>query len=70
VFSVLSVPKCYKQDCWNDKLFVRESPVSKNVSKEAENIIEIVIRQRLVKAAENLVYPVVKCRASDLVMTL
>jgi hypothetical protein len=41
VFSVLSRPRCYKQDCWRNYLVVRQSPASKNVSTEAEDIVAI-----------------------------
>jgi hypothetical protein len=41
VFSVRSVPRCYKQTGWNNKLVVRYSPAGKNVSLEEENIVGI-----------------------------
>jgi hypothetical protein len=41
VFSVLSMPKCYMQDSWGNALVVTQSPANKNVSTEAEDIVEI-----------------------------
>jgi hypothetical protein len=38
VFSVQSVPRCYKQDNWSNELGVRQSPAGKNMSTEAEDI--------------------------------
>jgi hypothetical protein len=52
VFSVLSVPSCYKQDNWSNELLVEQSPVGKNVSTEADDIVGFVIRQRLVKTQQ------------------
>jgi hypothetical protein len=40
VFSVLPV-RCYIEDSWNNELVVGQSTVGKNVSTEAENIVEI-----------------------------
>jgi hypothetical protein len=39
VLSVWSVPRCYKLDSWSNELVVGESPSSKNVSTEAEDIV-------------------------------
>jgi hypothetical protein len=41
VFSVLSMPKCYKQDSWSNESIVGQSPAGKNVSTEAEDIVGI-----------------------------
>jgi hypothetical protein len=41
VFSVRSVPRCYKLDSWSNKLIVRQSPAGKNLSTEAEDIVGI-----------------------------
>jgi hypothetical protein len=47
VFSVHSLPRCYKQDSqlrvnsWNNEVVVRQSPASKNMSTEAEDIVGI-----------------------------
>jgi hypothetical protein len=41
VFSVRPVPRCYKQDSWSNELVVGQSPAGKNVSTEAEGIVEI-----------------------------
>jgi hypothetical protein len=41
VFSVRSMPRCYKQYNWSNELVVRQSLVSKKVSTEAEDIVEI-----------------------------
>jgi hypothetical protein len=40
VFSVRSVPTCYKDNLSNE-LVVRQSPAGKNVDKEAEDIVGI-----------------------------
>jgi hypothetical protein len=40
-FSVLSVPRCYKQDNWSNELVVGQSSVGKNVSTEAVDIVVI-----------------------------
>jgi hypothetical protein len=45
VFSVWSVPRCYKQDNWNNDLVVRQSPAGKNVNTETEYIVGCVTRQ-------------------------
>jgi hypothetical protein len=39
MLSVLSVPRCYKQDNWTNELVVRQSPAGKHVSTEAEDIV-------------------------------
>jgi hypothetical protein len=41
VFSVRCVPRCYKQANWSNELVVGQSPVGKNVSMEAEDIVGI-----------------------------
>jgi hypothetical protein len=41
MFSVRSIPRCYKQDSWSNELVVRQSPASKNVSTEADDIVGI-----------------------------
>jgi hypothetical protein len=41
VFSVRSVPRYYDQDSWSNELFVRQSPIDKNVSTETEDIVGI-----------------------------
>jgi hypothetical protein len=41
VFSVQFMPRCYKQDSWINELAVGQSPASKNVSTEAEDIVGI-----------------------------
>jgi hypothetical protein len=38
---VRSVPICYKQGSGSNELVVRQSPAGKNVSTEAEDIVEI-----------------------------
>jgi hypothetical protein len=55
VFSMRSVPRCYKQDRYGVYLVVRQSPVSKDVNTEAEETaaLETVTRQRLVKTSQN-----------------
>jgi hypothetical protein len=35
------MPRCYKQDSWGNELIVKQSPASKNMNTEAENIIRI-----------------------------
>jgi hypothetical protein len=35
------VPRCYKQDSWNNELVVGQSTVGKNVSTETEDIVRI-----------------------------
>jgi hypothetical protein len=39
VFSVRCMPRCYKQDNWSNELVLGQSPVGKNVSMEAEDIV-------------------------------
>jgi hypothetical protein len=39
VFSVRSVPTCYKQENWSNELVVAQSPTGKNVSTEAEDVV-------------------------------
>jgi hypothetical protein len=41
VFSVLSMPRCYKWDSWSNELIVRQSLAGKNVSTEAKDIVGI-----------------------------
>lgn len=47
VFSVLSIPRCYKQDgwltvnSWSNVLVVSQWPAGKNESREAEDILGI-----------------------------
>jgi hypothetical protein len=41
MFSVLSLPKCYKQERWSSELVVRQSPACKNLSTETEDIVGI-----------------------------
>jgi hypothetical protein len=41
VFSVRSMPRCYKQDSWSNKLAARQSPSGKNVSMEAVDIVGV-----------------------------
>jgi hypothetical protein len=41
VVSVLPEPRCYIQDSWSYELVVEQSPAGKNMSMEAENIVEI-----------------------------
>jgi hypothetical protein len=41
VFSVLSVPRCYKQDTWSNELVVGHSLPATNVSTETEDIVWI-----------------------------
>jgi hypothetical protein len=56
MFSMRSVPRCYKQESWSNDLVERESPASKNMSTEAEDTVGIrkpsngwLIRSRLEK---------------------
>jgi hypothetical protein len=39
VFSVRSVPRCYKQDSWRNELVVEQSPAGENVSTEGEDTV-------------------------------
>jgi hypothetical protein len=41
VFSIRSMPKCFKQDNWSSELVVGQLPASKNVTMEAEDTVEI-----------------------------
>jgi hypothetical protein len=41
VFSVRSMLRRYKHDSWSNQLVVRQSPASKNMSTEAEDICGI-----------------------------
>jgi hypothetical protein len=38
---VRSLPRCYKQDNWSNDLVAGQSPAGKNVSWEAEDIVEV-----------------------------
>jgi hypothetical protein len=51
VFSVRSVPRCYKQDKYRVYILARQSPASKNVNTEAEEatVLEAVTRRQPVK---------------------
>jgi hypothetical protein len=73
VFSVLSVPTCYKQDSWGSESVVRQLPVGKNVSMVAEDIVEI--RHQATTCEEtadwkDLACPLVNCRACELATAL
>jgi hypothetical protein len=73
VFSVQSMPICYKQDSWRNELLVGRSPTSKNASTEAEDIVEI--RHQAMTGADttdrnDLVHTVVNCTMCKLVITL
>jgi hypothetical protein len=69
VFSVRSMPRCYKQDSWSNELVVRQSPAGKNVITEAEvrheetNGEDTADRKDLVRA-------VVNCRICELAIAL
>jgi hypothetical protein len=65
VFSLQSVPRCYKQDSW------RQSSVGKNVSTEAEDIVGICHQATTGKdIGKGLVCAVVNCRACELAIAL
>jgi hypothetical protein len=62
---VWSVPGCYKQESWSNELVVVQSPAVKNVSTEAEDIVEIRHQATTgedAKDREDLVRAVVNCR--------
>lgn len=52
MFSLWSVPACYKQDSCSNELIVGQSPADKNVRTETEDRWRSVIRQRLVKTQQ------------------
>jgi hypothetical protein len=54
VFSVRSVPRCYKQDNSKIELVVRQSSAIKDVNTEAEGLtaLEAITRQRLAKTQQ------------------
>jgi hypothetical protein len=41
VFSVWSMPTCYKRDSWSNERVVRQSQAGKNANMEAEYIVGI-----------------------------
>jgi hypothetical protein len=41
VFSVWSVPRCYKQGSWSNEVVVGQLPATKNMSMEAEDVVVI-----------------------------
>jgi hypothetical protein len=54
VFSVQSMPRCYKQDNWSNELVVRQSLTSKDMNMEAEKVtvLEAITRQQPVKISK------------------
>jgi hypothetical protein len=73
VFSVRSVPRCYKQGKWRNELFMRQSPAGKNMSLEAEDIVEIRHQATTGEDTadwEDLVRAVVNCRVCELAIAL
>jgi hypothetical protein len=54
VYSVRSVPRCYKQDKFKIELVVTESPASEDVKTGVEGCtaLKAVTRQRLVKTQQ------------------
>jgi hypothetical protein len=66
VFSVRSVPRCYKQDSWSNELVVRQSPSGKNVSTETYEIVGIRYQATIGADTadwEDLVRAVVNCKS-------
>jgi hypothetical protein len=70
VFSVRSVPRCYKQDSWSNELVVRQSPAGKNVSTEAEDIVGIHHQATTGEDTADLLRAVVNCRVCELPIAL
>jgi hypothetical protein len=73
VFSVRSVPRCYKQDSWGNELLVRQLPASKNERMEAEDIVGIRHQATTgedIADREDLVHAVVNCRVCELATVL
>jgi hypothetical protein len=72
MFPVQAVPRCYKQDNWRNELVVEQSPVGKNESTIAEDVVGIRHRQRLVKAqqTEDFVRTIMNCRECELAVAL
>jgi hypothetical protein len=69
VFSVRSVPRCYKQENCSNELILGQSPAGKNVSMEAEHIVGIRHQAEEDTAdSEDLVRTVVSCRVYELVI--
>jgi hypothetical protein len=60
MFSVRSVPRCYKQDNWSNELVVGEPPAGKNVNTEAEDIVGV--RNQATTVEDTTVCGVVNCR--------
>jgi hypothetical protein len=54
VFSVRSVPRCYKQETCLESSELRQSPARKDVNREVERstALEAVIRERLAKTQQ------------------
>jgi hypothetical protein len=52
MLSVLSVPRCYKEENWSNELVVGQSQAGKNMSTEVEDIV--VIRHQAT-ASEDIV---------------
>jgi hypothetical protein len=52
VFSVRSMPRCYKQDSWSNVLAVRKSPAGKNLSTKVDDIIRIRHQATTVKTLQ------------------
>jgi hypothetical protein len=68
-----SVPRCYKQDSWSNELIVGQSPAGKNVSTEADDIVEICHQATTgedISDCEDLLRAVVNCRVCELAIEL
>jgi hypothetical protein len=71
VFSVRSVPRCYKQDRFRVWLVVRQSPASTDVNTEIEKAttLEAVTRQQPVTINQT-VRAIVNCRLCEFALVL
>jgi hypothetical protein len=74
VFSMRSVPRCYKQDKTGIQLVVIQSPASKDVNTEAEEAMAMkaVTRRQPVETqqTEKTACAVVNCRMCELAIVL
>jgi hypothetical protein len=73
VFSLWSVPGCYKQDSWSNEWVMRQSPVGGNMSMEAEDSVGIHHQAMTGEDTadwEDLVLAVGNCRVCELAIVL
>jgi hypothetical protein len=73
MFSVWSVPGSYKQNSWSNELVVGQLPAGKNVSTEADDIVEICHQATTgedISDFEDLVLAVMNCRVCEIAIEL